>query len=147
MIRLHFWPLLALLTCCTPSPPGLTRIPDFQVLQSQVTDLHHALEVQVTVQVHNPNPFPITLKNVSGQWIVDGINSLQGTLPDLQVPASSESTPTFKTQVPKPSNFNPSRTHTFRFDGLYLLVSGTQQAAIQEYTLFQGTFKTIEHQH
>ncbi|GEM49607.1 hypothetical protein DC3_52420 [Deinococcus cellulosilyticus NBRC 106333 = KACC 11606] len=134
--------VLLFLTCCSPAAPGLVRIPAMEVLKSSVQHTGEGLLFDVQVQVINPNPFPIALQDIAGKWIVDGQVSHEVQVQDLSIPASSSSSTTLQTRAPLPASFKPERTHTFRFDAHYRLHSGSGLSAIQDHTLFQGSFQT-----
>lgn len=137
----NLWGICALvLTGCAPAASGVIRLPEMLLKDSKVTmnaELSYVLQVQLT----NPNAFPLVMKNISGQWILDGKISHTLKLPDLVLPPSGNLSHNFTTTGPIPEGFKPDKTHTFRFDGGYLLEAQGKQTTLQEYTLWQGAFR------
>lgn len=136
---------MLVLTGCAPAASGVIHLPEMLLKGSNVTlnkmsmnlELSYALQVQLT----NPNPFPLHLKNISGQWILDGKPSHTLKLPDLVLPPSGNLSYNLNTTGPIPEGFRTDKTHTFRFDGGYLLEAQGKQTILQEYTLWQGAFR------
>lgn len=136
---------MLVLTGCAPAASGVIHLPEMLLKGSNVTlnkmsmnlELSYALQVQLT----NPNPFPLHLKNISGQWILDGKPSHTLKLPDLVLPPSGNLSYNLNTTGPIPEGFRTDKTHTFRFDGGYLLEAQGKQTTLQEYTLWQGAFR------
>ncbi|WP_034343134.1 hypothetical protein [Deinococcus misasensis] len=137
----NLWGICALvLTGCAPAASGVIRLPELQLKDSKVSmnaELSYVLQVQLT----NPNPFPLHLKNISGQWILNGKISHALKLPDLVLPPSGNLSYNLNTTGPIPDGFKTDKTHTFRFDGGYLLEAQGKQTTLQEYTLWQGAFR------
>lgn len=130
-----------LLVGCSPTAPGLIRIPEFRLLDTQVAASGDQLQFHLTVQVTNPNAFPITLQDIEGKWVMDGQQTHPLKLTPLNVPANGASQLAVQTTVQQPASFKPEKIHTFRYDAHYRLNRGDTLSAFQDYTLFQGSFQ------
>lgn len=133
--------LLFCMLGCSPTAPGLVRIPEFQVLQTQVTSKNSLLDFQLTVKATNPNAFPIQLQDLEGRWVMDGQHIQSLKLNPLSIPAQGSADFAVQTAVQLPASFKPEKIHTFRYDAHYRLNSGSTLSAIQDYTLFQSSFQ------
>lgn len=137
----RFLPLTLVLAGCMPVASGTLRIPPWQVLQQNVQVKDTGLNVQLTVQLSNPNPFDLALTDIQGDWILDGKISHSLQLGAVQLPAGGTANVQVNTQAPLPASWNPAKTHTYRFDGSYRLQGNGSGGAIQQYTVFQGAFR------
>lgn len=98
-VRVLLAPLLALcLAACMPTQP-IIAVPTFQVQSVRLTGLTlptftSSATAYLTLQlsVNNPNPIPLHMANVAGNFVLDGNQVAVINLPDVDLPARGSAT-------------------------------------------------------